>query len=44
MTHPNGMRFTALDADGEVVFAQVYYSIGGGFILSAEEFAAGVQG
>jgi L-serine dehydratase len=38
-THPNGMRFTALDADGEVVFSEVYYSIGGGFILSAAELA-----
>jgi L-serine dehydratase len=40
-THPNGMRFNALDAAGGVVFSQVYYSIGGGFILTAEEFAAG---
>ena len=39
-THPNGMRFTALDASGKVLFEQVYYSVGGGFILSAEEFAA----
>jgi L-serine dehydratase len=38
-THPNGMRFTALDAGGNPLFTQVYYSIGGGFILSAEEFA-----
>jgi len=38
-THPNGMRFTSLDEDGKVVFTQVYYSIGGGFILSADEFA-----
>jgi L-serine dehydratase len=38
-THPNGMRFTALDASGNTVFTQVYYSIGGGFILSAEEYA-----
>jgi L-serine dehydratase len=38
-THPNGMRFNSLDAAGNVVFSQIYYSIGGGFILSAEEFA-----
>ncbi len=38
-THPNGMRFSLLDDSGSVVFAQVYYSIGGGFILSAEEYA-----
>lgn len=44
VTHPNGMRFTALDAGGRVVFEQVVYSIGGGFILSAEEFAAAGDG
>jgi L-serine dehydratase len=38
-THPNGMRFTSLDASGGVVLEQVYYSIGGGFVLSAEELA-----
>ena len=40
VTHPNGMRFTSLDAGGKVLFAQVYYSVGGGFVVSAEEFAA----
>ena len=40
VTHPNGMRFTSLDEGGEVLFEQVYYSVGGGFILSAEEFAS----
>jgi len=44
VTHPNGMRFNSLDADGNVMFSQVYYSIGGGFILSAEELAAGSAG
>ena len=43
-THPNGMRFTSLDPDGRVLLEQVYYSIGGGFILTAEEFAAGSDG
>jgi L-serine dehydratase len=38
-THPNGMRFTALDADDAVVVSEVYFSIGGGFILSAAELA-----
>ena len=32
VTHPNGMRFTSLDASGKVLFEQVYYSVGGGFI------------
>ncbi|WP_243293264.1 L-serine ammonia-lyase [Geothrix mesophila] len=31
--HPNGMRFTALDATGGVLRAQVYYSVGGGFVV-----------
>jgi L-serine dehydratase len=39
VTHPNGMRFTAYDAQGRVIKSSVSYSIGGGFILSAEEFA-----
>jgi len=30
--HPNAMRFTAFGANGESLFSQVYYSIGGGFI------------
>jgi L-serine dehydratase len=43
-THPNGMRFNMLGAAGEVLLSEVYYSIGGGFILSAEEFAAAAEG
>lgn len=38
--HPNGMRFTALDAAGEVLDSRVYYSVGGGFVVN-EEAAAG---
>jgi len=38
--HSNGMRFTAFDANGKVIAAQVYYSIGGGFILREGEQAA----
>ncbi len=37
--HPNGMRFTACDADGAVLRERAYYSIGGGFV--ADETAAG---
>ena len=37
--HPNGMRFTACDADGAVLCERAYYSIGGGFV--ADETAAG---
>ncbi|HZL36652.1 MAG TPA: L-serine ammonia-lyase [Tepidisphaeraceae bacterium] len=38
-THPNGMRFTVSDATGNTLAADIFYSIGGGFILSAAEFA-----
>lgn len=31
--HPNGMTFTAVDADGAEVARGTYYSIGGGFVL-----------
>ncbi|WP_435105449.1 L-serine ammonia-lyase [Arhodomonas sp. AD133] len=31
--HPNGMRFTAFDADGGTLRTRVYYSVGGGFVL-----------
>ncbi|MBB6120750.1 L-serine ammonia-lyase [Nocardiopsis algeriensis] len=37
--HPNGMRFTALDASGHELAAKVYYSVGGGFVV--DEKAAG---
>ncbi|BDZ39468.1 L-serine ammonia-lyase, iron-sulfur-dependent, subunit alpha [Microbacterium suwonense] len=30
--HPNAMTLRALDADGQTVAEQIYYSIGGGFI------------
>ena len=30
--HPNGMRFTAYDADGAAVRERAYYSVGGGFV------------
>lgn len=31
--HPNGMRFTAFDAQAEVIAERAYYSVGGGFIV-----------
>ncbi|KTD51802.1 L-serine dehydratase [Legionella quinlivanii] len=36
--HSNGMRFTAFGTEGAVLYSQVYYSIGGGFISTEEEF------
>ncbi|RXZ44939.1 L-serine ammonia-lyase [Crenobacter cavernae] len=38
--HPNGMRFTALDADGEELASKVYYSVGGGFVVNEEAAGA----
>jgi L-serine dehydratase len=40
-THPNGMRFCAFDASGQKLADEVFYSVGGGFIVSAAEFASG---
>ncbi len=42
-THPNGLRFTALGDRGEVLLTRVFYSVGGGFILTADEFANASQ-
>ena len=35
--HPNGMKLTALDAQGRILRSQTYYSTGGGFIASQEQ-------
>jgi len=37
--HTNGMRFTALDADGTVIATRDYYSVGGGFVVNQDEAA-----
>ncbi|MDW5264187.1 MULTISPECIES: L-serine ammonia-lyase [Acidobacteriaceae] len=39
-THPNGMRFSAFDDAGTLLAEEIFYSIGGGFILSGTEFEA----
>jgi L-serine dehydratase len=39
--HANGMTLMATDPQGDVIRQIVYYSIGGGFVLTAEELAAG---
>jgi L-serine dehydratase len=38
--HTNGMRFTARDVNGAILQTQVYYSIGGGFVVTEEDFFA----
>jgi len=35
--HANGMQFQAFDADGRLLLRRVYYSVGGGFVVSEEE-------
>ena len=37
--HANGMILKATDAQGDVILSETYYSIGGGFVLSAAEIA-----
>ena len=39
--HANGMRFTAFDAAGVEIENRVYYSVGGGFVVSDEVAADG---
>ena len=39
--HPNGLRFTAFDADGVELASRAYYSVGGGFVVSDEVAADG---
>ncbi|GGL76564.1 L-serine ammonia-lyase [Wenxinia marina] len=39
--HANGLILQGLDAEGDVVTEVTYYSVGGGFVLTADELAAG---
>ncbi len=39
--HPNGMRFFAYDAGGDLLRERTYYSVGGGFVV--DESAAGAD-
>src|SRR5512147_1596549 len=41
--HANGMRFEAFDAAGAPVLERVYYSVGGGFVVSDEVAADGTR-
>ena len=43
-THPNGMRLTAVDRDGDTVAAETYFSIGGGFVVTEAEASAAESG
>ncbi|MCC8363999.1 L-serine ammonia-lyase [Lysobacter sp. A6] len=37
--HTNGMRFSAFDAEGNVLATRDYYSVGGGFVVNQDEAA-----
>lgn len=39
--HANGLILSALDAQGDVILQETYYSIGGGFVVTEAEQAAG---
>ncbi len=39
--HANGMILQGIDAQGDVILQETYYSIGGGFVLTEAELAAG---
>jgi L-serine dehydratase len=41
--HPNGMRFEAFDAAGGSLLASEFYSVGGGFVVTADEAAPARQ-
>jgi L-serine dehydratase len=41
--HANGMRFAAFDAAGAPLLERVYYSVGGGFVVSDEVAADGTR-
>ncbi|KQQ72544.1 serine dehydratase [Rhizobium sp. Leaf321] len=38
--HANGMSFSALDRDGRLLVKRIYYSIGGGFVVTDTELEA----
>jgi L-serine dehydratase len=38
--HSNGMRFAVFDGQGETLLSRDYYSVGGGFVVNADEAAA----
>ncbi|WP_282605151.1 L-serine ammonia-lyase [Pelagibius sp. Alg239-R121] len=38
--HANGLKFVALDEEGETLLERIYYSIGGGFVVEEAELEA----
>ncbi|GAA5099260.1 L-serine ammonia-lyase [Bartonella acomydis] len=37
--HTNGIAFEGLDTDGNILLRQIYYSIGGGFVVTEDELS-----
>ncbi len=42
--HPNGIRLTAIGSDGTALLREEYYSVGGGFVVTAAEATEGITG
>ena len=42
--HPNGLTLTAVAEDGAALLVQDFYSVGGGFVVTAQEAEAGQAG
>lgn len=41
--HANGMKLHGTDAQGDIIISETYYSIGGGFVLTAKELTDGAD-
>ncbi len=41
--HSNGIKFTSFDDDNKIIMEGIYYSIGGGFVLSEAEADSSMQ-
>ena len=41
--NPNGMHFSAVDTQGEIVADEIVYSVGGGFIVNEQDWGRGQE-
>ncbi|WP_224825527.1 L-serine ammonia-lyase [Cognatishimia sp. MH4019] len=41
--HANGLILNGRDAQGDIVVSETYYSVGGGFVMTADELASGAN-
>lgn len=45
-THPNGMKFSVFDKEGDMLATNTYFSVGGGFVVNERtqgEFSCSLQ-